>query len=260
MLLAHRFGDPALNSTVEDLLSRLNALFSEHLLSVIVHGSVVFDDFVPGYSDLDFVAIVDHDLSDGACHALVDARKTLRIEARGLLSGALEGAFLPRRMLDPTVKGRGFWWGTTRERPMEVNHLGWFVHEVIRQAGVVAYGQDLRNEFPAPTRDALLAEMRDFLVNARRYYESPRAWMDGLFTVARMLVWLQEGRLSSKTGAADWAVEGAKGAWKADMGWLRDLRLHPEVLAEAFSRNGLNRLRLAFLSACDELEDALARF
>jgi predicted nucleotidyltransferase len=99
MLLAHRFPDPALDDAVEDLLSRLDPLLRDHLLSVIVHGSAVLGDFVPGHSDLDFVAIVDHDLSEGELQTLVNLRQVLRTEARSSLSGALEGAFLPRRIV-----------------------------------------------------------------------------------------------------------------------------------------------------------------
>jgi hypothetical protein len=140
---------------------------------------------------------------------------------------------------------------------MEVNHLGWFVHEVVRQVGVVVYGEDLKYDFPAPSDDALRREISDFVVNARQHYDSPRAWIDGLFTAARMLVWLKEGRLSSKTGAAEWAAQKVNGSWKADMMWVRDLRLHPGALAQAANGAALERLRPALVAACDELEAAL---
>lgn len=51
------------------------------LLSVILHGSLTFGDYVPGHSDIDLLAIVDHALSDSAIASLTRAVTAERARA-----------------------------------------------------------------------------------------------------------------------------------------------------------------------------------
>ena len=124
MLLAHAYLDPHVNLTLELFLRMTRDVFGERLLSVITQGSLVFDDLSPGYSDLDFVVVVtDDDLSAEVCEELVAVRQPLREGPYGPLAWALEGPFLPRRMLDPEVEGNALCWGTGGERPWSRNGL-----------------------------------------------------------------------------------------------------------------------------------------
>jgi hypothetical protein len=60
--LAHRFPDAQLSRALELFLQHLSGLLQERLISVVLYGSVVFDDLAPGYGDLDFLAVADGDL------------------------------------------------------------------------------------------------------------------------------------------------------------------------------------------------------
>jgi hypothetical protein len=53
----------------------------ESLVSMIVHGSLTFDDYVPGQSDIDLLAIVDHPLSDSEIDSLTRAVTAERARA-----------------------------------------------------------------------------------------------------------------------------------------------------------------------------------
>ena len=61
------------------------------------------------------------------------------------------------------------WWGTSGERLWESNCLGWFDCLGIRERGKVIHGEDLRREFPAPTREQLVAEGTRFVGTARKH-------------------------------------------------------------------------------------------
>ncbi|HEY3314564.1 MAG TPA: hypothetical protein VGL40_04695 [Bacillota bacterium] len=104
-LLAHKFRDPELNLTLELFLHLIRGALGDRLTSLILHGSVVFDDLAPGSGDL------------------------------GLLARMLEGAFLPESMPDPAVTGSALWWGTSGEPGWERNELGWLVQKVLRERG-----------------------------------------------------------------------------------------------------------------------------
>lgn len=136
MLLQHKFDKAELDSTLELFLRMLGDFFGDNLVSVVLYGSICFDDLAPGYGDLDFLAVVKDDLSDEIREQLVELRKPLR-GGHGVFAKMIEGAFLPRRMLDPAVKGKAFWWGTSGEKAWEKNALGPFVLHVIRERGLV---------------------------------------------------------------------------------------------------------------------------
>jgi hypothetical protein len=127
MLLAREFSNPQMNLTLEVFLRMIEGCFKEELASVILYGAIAFDDLAPGYGDLDFLAVVEGDLSEEACQQLIELRKPLHRGTFGILSKMLEGAFLPRRLLNPAHTGKAFWWGTSGERTWENNQLDWFV-------------------------------------------------------------------------------------------------------------------------------------
>ncbi len=255
MLLAHRFREPELNLTLELFLRMLHDFLGTKLLSVILHGSVAFDDLAPGYGDLDFVAVLEGDLSAETIQGLTELRRPLRSGHLGVLSQMLEGAFLPRAMLDPARTGSALWWGTSRERVWERNGLGSLVHEVIRERGIVIWGEDLRNEAPAAAREELIGEVLRACGSLRRQAgEGGLHAVDPLLTAARLLLWLREGRLSSKSEAADWAREHAAGAWRHLLPQARDLRLNPALANAPEMKTWLAALAIPVNEACDELE------
>jgi predicted nucleotidyltransferase len=53
----------------------------ENLVSVVVHGSLTLDDYVPGQSDIDLLAIIDRSLSDSELESLVDSVAAERARA-----------------------------------------------------------------------------------------------------------------------------------------------------------------------------------
>lgn len=112
-----------LDGTLDLFLGMLRDFLGERLVSLLLHGLVVFDDLAPGYGDLDFLAVVD--LTEPECQGLIALRAPLRDGTHGILAAMLEGAFLPRKMLDPSRSGEALWWGTTGERVWARNQLGW---------------------------------------------------------------------------------------------------------------------------------------
>ncbi|MCL6614769.1 MAG: hypothetical protein K6U03_09190 [Firmicutes bacterium] len=53
MLLRMEFPLPGVNSVLEAFLRALVDFFRKELVSVLLYGSLVFDDLAPGYGDLD---------------------------------------------------------------------------------------------------------------------------------------------------------------------------------------------------------------
>jgi predicted nucleotidyltransferase len=247
-----------LSRTLDLFLKTILGLFKQRLVSVVLYGSIVFDDLAPGYGDLDFLAVVDGDITDSMARKLVEVRRPFRDRTYGVLAEMIEGAFLPRRMLDPANTAKAFWWGTHGEREWERNELGWFVLHTIRERGVVIYGEDIRPEIPTPSREALLEGVSEFCEGARKHGEGGNLHsVDWLLAAARMLLWLREGRLSSKSEAADWGYHHATGEWRKHLPRARATRLNPASGRSPESKSWLDSLDRPIKEAVEEVEHEL---
>jgi predicted nucleotidyltransferase len=259
-MLIHRFADFQLNLTLESFVNLVVDFFGERLVSMVLYGSIVFDDLAPGYGDLDFLVVVEGDLAEATCEQLAEFRKPLRGGEYGAVGKMLEGAFLPRRMLNPTLAGRACWWGTSGERVWQSNELGWLTLYVIREHGIVIWGEDIRCEIPVVEREQLL----DGVCRTCRTMEEHSTGgtlhsIDWLLTAARTLLFLKEGRLSSKSEAADWAHRHAEGDWREWLSRAKQLRLNPSLADSAGWRHWLDGLAVPIGEACEELRQELMR-
>ncbi len=261
VLLYRPFPDPVLNLTLEVFVREVTDVFGPRLISVTLYGSVVFGDLAPGFGDLDFLVVAEGDLTDEDANALIDVRRGLRSGAYGILAHMLEGAFLPRPMLDPRVAGSALWWGTSGERMWGNSRLGPLVENVIRTEGLVAFGRDLRLEIPEPSREAMVAEVLRFADSMRDYGEPGTLHSVGwLLEAARQVRWLREGRTGSKTEAARWGADCLEGAWPAHLARASELRRCPSLLqgpGKAEWEAWLGSLRAPILEAEGAVRDAV---
>ncbi len=258
MLLAHSHGDPALDQALELFLEIAQDCLGQRLVSVVLYGSIVFDDLAPGYGDLDFLAVVDGDLPLETCDQLLKARAPLRDGRHSVFAAMIEGAFLPRAMLDPDVEGRAVWWGTSSERVWERNELGPMVLHVICERRLVIWGDDIQVDIPPVSHADILEELRQWPISARRYAGSDDVHqVDWLLTAARLLLWLREGRLSSKSEAADWGFHSVGGRWREFLPRAKHLRLSPGEASLAETRAWLIGLAPHIREAADEVERQL---
>jgi len=255
MLLQHFFANPQVNLALELFLRVIRDVLQDELESVLLHGSIVFDDLAPGYGDLDFVAVLRGELSHDALTTLKRARQPLRSGDYGVLLQMVEGAFLPRHMLDPSARGRALWWGTSGEREWETNQLGYLVLRVLHDRGIVILGPDVRESIPSVADELLLAEIAEAAQRIRQVAQSGRLHsVDWLLTIARLLYWVRERRLSSKSEAALWAVHHAHGEWRLLLPRARYVRLNPETANYRDVGQWLATLEGPIREACQELE------
>jgi hypothetical protein len=251
--------DASVAETIDKFTQMLHRHLGKRLVSVALYGSVLFDDLAPGYGDLDFLAVVDADLSEEDQRRLVELRRPLRRPEAPNLDQMLEGALLPRPMLDPAVAGKALWWGTSGERPWERNQLGSLVLHVIRERGRIIWGEDIRGEIPPARREDLLADVRDFVLSAREHGRGGRLHsIEWLLTAARLLLWVREGRLSSKSEAADWGFANAQGDWRNFLPRAKQLRLCPTLIDSGDWPAWLATLDEPIAAATRELAEQLA--
>ncbi len=260
MLLEYKFSNSELNQTLKLFLQIISGFFKEQLFSVVLHGGVVFDDLAPGYGDLDFIAVTKENLSDDICQKLIELRKPFCNGKYGTLSKMLEGAFLPREMLNPKNEGKALWWGTTGEREWESNQLGWLVLQVIREHGIVIFGEDVRNEIPEITHESLIEDVWSACKISKEHIKDKSLHsIDWLLTAARLLLWLKENRFSSKSEAADWGYLNAKGGWRKFLPRAKQIRLNPIIRKSSNTEQWLVKIEQPIKEAFKEVEHELIR-
>ena len=64
MFLKYLFDNSEVNLALEVFLRETVDVLGDDLVSLIIYGSLVFDDLAPGYGDLDFLAVVKDDIPD----------------------------------------------------------------------------------------------------------------------------------------------------------------------------------------------------
>ena len=80
-----------INNTMGKFTSNLIELLGDNLLSVILYGSAVLGDFVPGKGDLDFLVVTKESLNDGDCEKLFNLHDRMRAGEMGQLAIQNEG-------------------------------------------------------------------------------------------------------------------------------------------------------------------------
>jgi hypothetical protein len=124
----------------------------------------------------------------------------------------------------------------------------------MREHGAVVWGDDIRRSLPCPDSGDLAREAWATCDAMRRHGRGGALHpVDWLFTTARLLLWLHEGRLASKTEAAGWASEHARGAWRAGLAQASRLRLAPALAESAEVRRWLDGLAEPIRDASDEV-------
>ena len=257
MLLQHTFADPEINQALEVFLRMVYGVFGEDLVSVILYGSLVSDDLAPGYSDLDFLAVVKDDIPAAMYPVMSDLRKPLRSRDYGILATMIEGEFVPRKSLASPEVGQSYYWGTSSDKPRPGNSVRGLVAKCVHEVGVVIYGEDIRSEIPVPTREEILQDIRGSIPGIRQHGRGGGLHsIDWLLTIARFLILVKENRLSSKSEAADWGYANARGAWREYLPEAKRIRKNPQEaeMAQAW----LAGLTDPIQQACDELEQELS--
>ncbi|MGE5652732.1 MAG: aminoglycoside adenylyltransferase domain-containing protein, partial [Bacillota bacterium] len=191
---------------------------------------------------------------------LIELRKTLRQQNFGWYAKMLEGAFLPKAMLDPMQSGRALWWGTSGERGLQRNELGAFVLRITKEMGITIWGADLRREIPDIGHGEMIAEAVKWCRTVEQHGVSGRLHsVEWLLSTARMLLWLREGRFCSKSEAADWGYLHLDGEWRLHLPEAKRIRRQPELAGTMDVKAWLDGLMPAIKEAASDLRSELSQ-
>ena len=178
--------------------------------SIWLYGSVVLDDFRPGWSDIDLLVLTERRISEEQSQALLTLRQTMAEKDPGNPYYRLfEGIIVYLEEYCTGHFSRLVYWGTTGQRVTGHYERDVFAAYELARYGRPVYGQDDRSIFPLPGRTELAAAVQAHYDAIRQYAvrTDERLYSCGwLLDIARCIHTLRYNDVIAKTAAGIWAL------------------------------------------------------
>lgn len=249
------FFNEELKDALSGFITKITSILGDKVIMACLHGSVMYDDLSPGYSDLDFHCLCLSLFSEEEKNQLLEYRKELK-RSSNIYSRMLEGEFAPIVALNRPINNSVVYWGTSRERLYDAITLKTFSLIGLKKNGIVIYGNDLRNEYPHPSREEMLADIDNLINSIRTYAVVTNEGIhsaDWLFLICQSMFWLENDNVTSKTKAAEWVINTYINEWIQYLKKAIELRKCPDIAKTEVNRKWLSDLGPIIQLACDDL-------
>ena len=196
---------------IQKTADAITAAMDGRIRSIWLYGSVVLDDFRPGWSDIDFIALTDGRISEDQAQRLLTLRQSLMAEEPGNpYYRCFEGIIADADEYREQAYTRLVYWGTTGQRVTDRHERDAFAALSLAKYGRAVRGAQDLDLFPPPGRDEIIAAVRAHCGTIRQYARQTdeRLYSCGwLLDIARCMYTLQTDDIIAKTRAGIWALE-----------------------------------------------------
>lgn len=224
----------AIQPLLTEFLSRLQTQFGEALTGLYVQGSIALGAYTRGQSDVDFMAVLNRQLSAYEIEFLRALHKHLR---ETYAQPALEGQYVHTRQLgclDNEVDGYPSYYDGALHADDHhgLNLVTWWV---LKNQGITVWGAPAQDLPIVVDWQRLIAEMH---VNLNTYWagwtRQPDKWLrlsfdDGfqwaVLSVLRLFYTLRENGITSKVGAGQYGLKVLPPEWQVVIQEAIDLRV-----------------------------------
>ena len=197
--------------SITGMAKKIVSVLNGNVHSIWLYGSVVQDDFRPGWSDIDLLVLTDRQITDSQAQELVQLRQILAADAPDNPYYPLfEGVIV---QLDEYLSGlfsRLVYWGTTGQRITDRYQPDPFSQYELARYGRSVYGSNDRSIFTVPGREELTEAVRIHYETIRKYAQQTdgRLYSCGwLLDICRCIYTLRNNDVIPKTQAGIWALQ-----------------------------------------------------
>lgn len=202
--------DPELQKTISVMTQEIVSVLDGRVYGFWLYGSVTMDDFRSGWSDIDFVALTDSEITEEQADRLLMLRQVLTERENGNpYYRSFEGIIANATEYRTGIFRRLVYWGTSGQRITDI-----FSHDAFSRHELAVCGQSVYGEktwpFPNPEKADLVQAVRNHYETIRKYAVQTDANLYAcgwLLDIARCIYTLRTGDVISKTGAGKWAVK-----------------------------------------------------
>ncbi len=200
----------ARDRSIQHTTARIKEVLSIFAPSIYLYGSVVLDDFKPGWSDIDILVLTKKTITEEQADRLVNLRQELSAEEPDNPYYLLfEGGMLTLDAFINKTPDRVVYWGTSGQRITDNYYFDSFSRKILLKNGRLLYGEEVRDKLTAPTFDELKKNIEKHLDSIRKYERLSGkslysfGWM---LDISRCLYTLRTGKIIAKTAAGEWAL------------------------------------------------------
>ena len=199
-----------MQNAVSTMANEIVRIMAGDVYGIWLYGSVVMDDFRPGWSDIDFVALTNGPVSESQAEQLVTLRQQmLEKEPGNPYYRSFEGVIANLDEYRGKTFRRLVYWGTGGQRVTDRYEPDVFSAFELAKYGKPVYGGNPWI-LPAPGREELVRAVREHYESIRKYAVQTNESLYScgwLLDIARCIYTLRTGDVISKTRAGAWALE-----------------------------------------------------
>ncbi|MBR1751699.1 MAG: DUF4111 domain-containing protein [Ruminococcus sp.] len=200
----------SLNNSINEIIKTLTSLLDENIHSIWLYGSVVFNDFQSGWSDIDLITFTNKPITEIQTKHLLTLRQTLSEQyPDNPYYRCFEGAIVNVQEYISNSFTKVVYWGTSGQHILDRYEIDVFSRYKLALYGKSICGNTDRSIFTVPSREELVAAVRQHYQTIRKYaiqtIESIYScgW---LLDIARCIYTLRYNDIISKTHAGEWAL------------------------------------------------------
>jgi streptomycin 3"-adenylyltransferase len=207
---------PDINSVIESFVSHSRQILGENLVGVYLHGSAVMGCFNSAKSDLDFIVVIAHPMTDETKRACMDM--VLALNTDGPAKG-IEMSIVLREVCNPFV------YPTPFELHFSERHIKWYnenpadyvqkmngtdkdlaAHfKVIRARGKCLWGAPVSDVFAEVSATDYMDSLWEDICDAPQEIENNTMYL--VLNLARVMAYKKEGLILSKKEGGEWALK-----------------------------------------------------
>lgn len=253
--------EPRLRLAINTMAVSIARILERNGVSIYLYGSVTTEDYRHGWSDIDLLVLTGAPITPEQADMLVNLRQTLAScdpdtpHYRLFEGGMLDlGSFLTG---DET---RVVYWGTTGQRLKTQHSFSAFDRASLLQTGQLLLGRDVRRHIEMPTYEDIRAGVAGHLRSIQEHGTGSRSiyaygW---LLDIARGMHALLNGRMATKTDAAQWALDERLCPCPAELSMALTVRRQPELIRDPAVLDYAEGLTEAIQEYAALLEQALS--
>ncbi|MNV72285.1 hypothetical protein D3C71_1653620 [compost metagenome] len=147
------------------------------------------------------------------------------------------------------------WWGTKGEKVWSNNQLDLFSMHTINNQGLLLFGELENDVIPEIMNDEIIRFLMDFSLCMKKYGKGGNLHsIDWILLTAKFIGWLKEGKIFSKSQAADWGLQNLKSNWKQHLQKAKELRKDPSKVKSSEYIEWINNLDTVIIEASKDLD------
>ena len=189
----------------------ISSILNGEIYGMWLYGSVVMDDFRPGWSDIDFIFLAEKEITAEQAEKLVMLRqKLLEKEPENRYYRAFEGIIAGVDEYRNNSFKRLVYWGTSGQRVADRHEQDAFSRFELARYGRQVCGSGTAGLFTEPGRDEMISAVRAHYDSIRKYavQTDERLYSCGwLLDIARCIYTLRYNDVIAKTDSGVWALE-----------------------------------------------------